>query len=272
MDFSANKALKFSLTLFVLLAASACAVKQVPLNRSAFIESKVTQINVTSLPAAVSIEPSASGSLGGAAAAGLLGALVGAAIDGGINGTRRSDLAPIAESLKDFDVNAKFLEILDENVTGTAFSDRIAFVSNYTKQQAKMKQVPTLTPTTTMAPNFAALRVSLANRIHQIDPDGKPYDKVYYSALSVDDTQIDVSKEANIKFWMENPRTLISKIEEGLRYVVQQFVDDLNAEGAYQQLEESTKQVGQVISEHDLVTGDEQGSAAADELDLTGAD
>lgn len=211
----------------ILLTISACATKPVELNRETLNSFKISTLDYQPSIDTISITPSQSSTSGGAAAFGLLGGLVGAAVDAGVNSKRRSALTPLLANIEDFDANEFVKGILNDEAKGIAFASEVTFGNNIKK---KALGIPKLMPLAAMEPNMGVLNITMTNTMYQAQPKGRPYVKVYSSSQLIESDQLEVSKEANQSYWINNPDQLLAKLKAGFTDVTRQFIADMNGD------------------------------------------
>lgn len=212
-----------------------CASAPIELNRLALQDNKISKIEYLPLEQSLDIEESGAGMDGAAVAgAGLLGALVGAAIDAGVNSSRRSKFEPILESLGEFDANPVLENRLSE-IQGSVFTDNLRVEA---ADNLKGDEVGTikLRPTVIMNPTYSGITVSLTTSVAQPLEEDKTYSSIYVAMSGIDANVYAVGDEsaeekpedAAKKYWIDQPEKLISKItsliDEAVGYLVDDFV------------------------------------------------
>ncbi len=210
--------------LLLSLVITACAGTPVELNRSTFDSRKIESIQVIEHGAKIQYQRSDSGAGAGAAGAGLLGALVGSAIDSGVNTKRSKSIAPVLESMGGYNPNLYLKSALMNEATGIAFQPAL----NVTMGGAvDGKLAPRVTPSYTITPDFENVYVSLSVSVEQIADEEKDYQRIYTGNEFNDRAG---SKEEKRQDWIDNPEKLIAKFQSAISDAVQRFVADFNGE------------------------------------------
>ena len=212
------------------LVLSACATTP-ELNRELVHQEKINTINLDQMDQNISIEK-ADNTATSAAAGGLLGVLVGGAIDGNINSKRRTALEPFIEMLDGLNVNMVLKNALEHNMSdGKAFSEEVVIDSEYDKDIKKPFLTPILSPSVIMLADYSGVGVSLLASTSQKSTTNKQnrYKRTYASEQAMD-AEFLAKREANKQYWKDNPLILKEKIVDGLYDVAKQFTDDYNAD------------------------------------------
>ncbi len=227
-----NLNIKVLAVLFGCLALSACTT--VPeLNRELVQQQKITSINLNQMDQNMNID-AADGATASAATGGLIGALVGGAIDSNINAKRKKALEPMLEMIDSLNVNMVLNNALEDNLErGGAFSENVVINTNFDGSVKTSFLVPTLTPNVIMKANYSGVMVVLDASMPQQSAENKQsqYNSTYTSEQVLDSDLLS-KREDNKQFWKDNQLLLREKIVDGLYDVAEQFVDDYNADQA----------------------------------------
>ncbi len=221
---------KILIVLLIAVFSSACTTAP-KLNRTLVHQEKIRTVNLQKLDQNINIQLS-DNTTTAAVAGGLVGILVGGAIDANINSKRNKALEPLREKITDIDVNKVLINALTHYLSeGKAFSNDVVIDSEYDKDIKKPFLVPILTPNVVILANYSGVRVSLAVSTSQKSANKKQnrYNSVYVSQQDLD-AGLASDKETSKQFWMDNPILLKEKIVDGLYDVSKQFADDYNAE------------------------------------------
>ena len=218
-------------TIFLVAAISTACTTTTTLNRGLVQQEKIKTVNLNKLDENMSVE--ASGALKtGVIAGGVVGALVGGAIDASANAKRKKTLAPLQEKINNIDVNKVLKNALEHHLAdGQAFSDDVMVDNEYDQSVKKPFLTPILTPSVIISLDYTELTVSLNSTISQRSlKDTENRHSSTYSSIQTLDLAIVSDKEANIQYWLDNPVVLKEKIVDGLYDVSKQFADDFNAD------------------------------------------
>ena len=219
MNHSMNKII---LLLALSLLLSACASVPVELYRAAFEFEKIDAVVLSNEIGTISHQESVSGVDSGAMASGLIGALVGAAIDSGVNSKRAGALEPVLHALGGYDPNLYLMSSLNYESAGIAFQAPIAIL---TSKGDDNETRPTLISSYTVQPDFSGVIVALNVSHNQLLEDSKPYTS-FYTSYQV--TAVGGDDATNRQAWIERPQELVDAVEAGITEVVQKFVSDYN--------------------------------------------
>lgn len=223
---------KILTALLIAIFASACTTAS-KLDRTLVHKEKIRTVNLQKLDQNINIQVS-DNTTTSAVAGGLVGILVGGAIDANINSKREKAIEPLREKITDIDVNKVLVNALTHYLSeGKAFSNDVVINTEYDENTKKSFLVPILTPNVVVLANYSGVRVSLAVSTAQTQNSTKKkqkrYTSVYISQQDLD-AELASDKETSKKFWAENPVLLKEKIVDGLYDVSKQFADDYNAE------------------------------------------
>ena len=218
------------ITIFLVAVVSTACTTTTPLNRGLVHQEKIKTVNLNKLDENMRVE--ASGALKtGALAGGVVGALVGGAIDASSNAKRKKTLGPLQEKINNIDVNKVLKNALEHHLAdGQAFSDDVVVDNEYDQDVKKPFLTPILTPSVVISVDYKELTVSLNAKIAQRSLEEKEnrYSSTYSSLQTIDLDNVS-DKEANIQYWLDNPVLLKEKIVDGLYDVSKQFADDFNS-------------------------------------------
>jgi len=217
---------------FACLLLSACA-STTKLDRELVHQEKIKTINLNQMPENISIQE-ADNTTTSAVAGGLVGVIIGNAIDSNINSKRRKALEPFIEMLAGLDVNKVLMNALDHNLTGgKAFSEEIAIETFSSTQTEQSYLVPVVSPSVVMLADYSGVLVGLAVSTPQEQTDKRPkrYNSFYSSKNTMDD-ELQAKREENKAFWNNNSLLLREKIVDGLYDVAKQFANDYNSDQA----------------------------------------
>lgn len=224
--------MKLLAIIVISIGLSACASTP-ELNRELVHQQKIKTVNLNQLEQNISID-AANNRTTSALAGGLVGALVGGAIDANTNAKRRKALEPYHAVLDVMDVNKILKNALEHNlIEGNAFSDEVVIDTNFDKSVKANNLTPILTPSVVMLSNYSGIVVALSSSLSQDSTDKKQrrYRSTYTSEQPLDSALV-TQKEDNKQYWLDNPIVLREKIFDGLYDVAKQFADDLNADQA----------------------------------------
>ena len=210
------------LLISVVLLLSACASAPIELNRETFEVKKIDSVVLLNDVGVISHQASDAGVSSGAAGAGLLGALVGAAIDSGVNSKRAKGMEPVLYALGGYDPNVYLRSSLKNEAAGIAFQAPIAVLSGGEDNE---ETLPSLGSSYTVQPDFSGVVVTLSVLHDQFGEESKPYTNLY-SSYQVTGAGADSAE--NRQVWIDSPQILVDTIEDGITEVVQKFVADYN--------------------------------------------
>ena len=216
--------------LLITIFSSACTTAS-KLNRPLVHQEKIKTVNLEKLDHNISIAVS-DNTTTAAVAGGLVGVLIGGAIDSNINSKRNKAIEPLREKVTDIDVNKVLINALTHYLTESkAFASEVVIDSEFDREIKKPYLIPILTPSVVVLANYSGVHVSLAVSTSQKSAKNKEnrYKSVYVSEQDLD-AELATEKEANKEYWMENPILLKEKIVDGLYDVSKQFADDYNSE------------------------------------------
>jgi len=225
-----NLNIKVLVAVFFCLTLSACATTP-ELNRELVHQEKISTINLDQMDQNISIEK-ANNAATSAVAGGLLGVLVGGAIDRNTNSRRRTALDPFIEMLDGLNVNMVLKNALEHNMSdGKAFSEEVVIDTEYDRDIKKPFLTPILSPNVVMLADYSGVGVSLLASTSQESTNNKQnrYARTYASEQDMDPEFL-AKREANKQYWKDNPLILREKIVDGLYDVAKQFTDDYNAD------------------------------------------
>ena len=205
------------------LVLSACVSPPAELHRSTFDSRKIELIRLMDRDAKIQYQRSDS-STAAAAGAGLLGALVGSAIDSGVNTKRSKSLAPLLAAMADYNPNLYLKSALENEATGAAFQHPVKVTTGSTTEG---KLIPRVIPSYTIAPGFDNVYVSLSVSVEQLIDNEKDYQSLYTSNAFNDREGTDEEKRQN---WIDSPHKLIAKLQRAISEAVQRFVADFNGD------------------------------------------
>ncbi len=206
------------------LVLSACVSPPVELNRSTFDSRKIESIRLMDRDAKIQYQRSDSSTAAATAGAGLLGALVGSAIDAGVNTKRSKSLAPLLGAMADYNPNLYLKSALENEATGVAFQHPVKVT---TGSMTEGKLIPRVIPSYTIAPGFDNVYVSLSVSVEQLIDNEKDYQSLYTGNAFNDREGTDEEKRQN---WIDSPHKLIAKLQSAISDAVQRFVADFNGD------------------------------------------
>jgi len=216
---------KHYLLLFAAVILSACAGTPVELNRAAFNNKKIEAIYLPIGKTHIVVEQSDAGEIGGAGA-GLLGAVIGSAIDAGTNSKRNSRLAPVLNALKNYDPATFLTETLQTEAQGLAFNTPLT-IEAYNTKTKPVALTPMLTPAYIMSPDYSYVVISLSASMKQV---GENTSTFYNNYSSIQTNKKEGDENTKRQFWIDNPNELIHQIQAGIYEVVQRFATDFNGD------------------------------------------
>lgn len=218
---------KHYLLLLAAIVLSACAGTPVELNRATFNNKKIEAIYLPIGKTHIAVEQSDAGEIGGAGA-GLLGVVIGSAIDAGTNSKRNSRLAPVLNALKNYDPATFLTETLQTEAQGLAFNTPLT-IETYNTKTKPVALTPMLTPAYTMSPDYSYVVISLSASMKQV---GENTSTFYNNYSSIQTNKKEGDENTKRQFWIDNPNELIHQIQAGIYEVVQRFAADFNGDDA----------------------------------------
>jgi len=214
----------------ICLMSTACSTTS--LNRTLVHEEKIKIVYVNELNGNISIEKSNSGKIIGTGVGGVVGALVGNAIDSNTNSKRAEGLTILQGKINDFNVNKIIQNALTHHVQDSAaFSDEVEVTSEFDSTVKKPYLIPVLTPSIIMSADYSSIDITLKTSTSQkaINSDTKQnqYKGKYESNQII--SSASTSKDENKQYWIDNPVDLKERVVNGLYDVTKQFADDFNS-------------------------------------------
>ena len=214
----------------ICLMSTACSTTS--LNRTLVHQEKIKIVYVNELNGNISIEKSNSGKIIGTGVGGVVGALVGNAIDSSTNSKRAEGLTILQGKINDFNVNKIIQNALTHHVQDSAaFSDEVEVTSEFDSTVKKPYLIPVLTPSIIMSADYSSIDITLKTSTSQkaINSDTKQnqYKGKYESSQII--SSASTSKDENKQYWIDNPVELKERVVNGLYDVTKQFADDFNS-------------------------------------------
>lgn len=216
------KLLSLVLAIFFL---SGCAGTPVVLDRSQIQENKIKQIEISVVQEKLEIEKSAAGTAGGAAGFGILGALVGAAVDSGINASRTKSIADVVSALGDYNFEETFINKMKSAEPNFIFSNNAEVINEQNKKPQPF--VPFLEASYILSNDRNKITIMSFLNFDQQKEGSKNYSRLY---ISEHDIRLygmtGENKDDKTAFLADNPNVITDILELGMDEVIELFSDD----------------------------------------------
>ncbi len=227
MQYLARYKLLSILTMTLLL--SACAGKKVELDRGVFEQQQISKARLSTAPVTLSPELSTTARTTGVIAGGIVGVLIGGAIDANTNSARAKKLEPLNASLADYSLADTIQEALEAAIKGPAFAEQVTIDRQFDEEDKKPYLVPTFEAAATMAADFKEIRVLLTATLYQNKDGKRPFTGLYSATQLIEGAAEESSKDDRYQFWSDNPEVIVSKLKLAIDEVVAAMVSDFNA-------------------------------------------
>ncbi len=236
------------------MVLSGCGNQPSLLDRTSPDREKITSIEVVIPQDKLLIQYSGSGATAGGAAFGLVGVLIGAAIDSGINASRKKSIRNIVDATKDYDFKEKFIKKLRIAEKQSPLAGTVLITSLSKDEVGKIKvNTPRLAISYVLSNDRNKLVVSAwANyldpksmekdakeeelysdpnslRIDDGDDVDKRYKHMYKSFHDLSPLGIEGSIKEKTQFLAENPHILINALDRGMNEVIDLFLNDFGS-------------------------------------------
>lgn len=216
---------KLLICILAIIILAGCVGTPVALDRTQFSKNKINQIEIKVEQEKLGIEKSYAATTGAGVGFGLLGALVGAAVDSGINASRTKSIEDIITAMGNYNFETVFVDKMKLAEPNFSFSDNSKIIIDTNKKP--VTGIPLINTSYILSDDRNRIAIIGALNFNQQTEGAKNYGKLY---ISEHDFRLhgmtEKNKDDKTAFLSTNSELIINILESGMDEIIALFSDD----------------------------------------------